>query len=57
MTRQRAFSCAKARRLLGYTPATPLREGIQRTVQHFEHLRADVDQGGQAGQGEGRKTR
>lgn len=41
VTRQRAFSSAKARRLLGYTPATPLKEGIRRTVEHFEHLRAD----------------
>lgn len=39
VTRQRAFSCDKAKELLGYTPATPLAEGIRRTVRHFEALR------------------
>jgi sterol-4alpha-carboxylate 3-dehydrogenase (decarboxylating) len=39
VTTQRAFSCEKAKRLLGYVPAVPLREGIARTVAHFEHLR------------------
>jgi hypothetical protein len=42
VTRERAFSSAKARRLLGYTPATPLKEGIRRTVGFFKHLRADA---------------
>jgi nucleoside-diphosphate-sugar epimerase len=45
VTRERAFSCAKARRLLGYTPATPLREGIRRTVAYFDNLRADAPAG------------
>eukprot|EP00882_Tetradesmus_deserticola_P024676 GHRQ01026983.1.p3 GENE.GHRQ01026983.1~~GHRQ01026983.1.p3 ORF type:complete len:107 (+),score=36.24 GHRQ01026983.1:472-792(+) len=39
VTRQRAFSCDKAKRMLGYVPAVPLRGGIARTVAHFEHLR------------------
>lgn len=41
VTRQRAFSADKARRLLGYVPKVPLKEGIKRTVAQFEHLRAD----------------
>jgi nucleoside-diphosphate-sugar epimerase len=45
VTRQRAFSSAKARRLLGYTPATPLQEGVRRTVAAFAHLRADAGAG------------
>lgn len=39
VTRQRAFSCDKARKSLGYVPAVPLDKAIQRTVKHFEHLR------------------
>lgn len=46
VTRQRAFSCDKARRLLGYVPDTPLAEGIARTVRHFEHLRNATPAGG-----------
>jgi plant 3beta-hydroxysteroid-4alpha-carboxylate 3-dehydrogenase len=36
---QRAFSCERARRLLGYTPAVSMAEGIRRTCAHFDHLR------------------
>lgn len=39
VTRQRAFSCEKAKKLLGYVPAVSLQDGISRTVEHFEHLR------------------
>jgi sterol-4alpha-carboxylate 3-dehydrogenase (decarboxylating) len=39
VTRQRAFSCDKARRMLGYVPAVSLADAIKRTVKHFEHLR------------------
>jgi sterol-4alpha-carboxylate 3-dehydrogenase (decarboxylating) len=39
VTRQRAFSCEKAKMLLGYTPAVSLKQGIQRTVEHFVGLR------------------
>jgi sterol-4alpha-carboxylate 3-dehydrogenase (decarboxylating) len=39
VTRQRAFSCEKAKNMLGYVPAVPLKEGVARTVAHFEHLR------------------
>ena len=62
VTRQRAFSCAKARRVLGYAPATPLAEGVRRTVAHFAHLRADADAnaaapGGGGGGGDSKKGR
>jgi sterol-4alpha-carboxylate 3-dehydrogenase (decarboxylating) len=46
VTRQRAFSCDKARSLLGYTPAVPLREAIDRTVAYFGHLRNEPAAGG-----------
>lgn len=50
VTRQRAFSCEKAKKLLGYVPGVPLQEGIQRTVAHFEHLRnADAPAAAKAG--------
>jgi sterol-4alpha-carboxylate 3-dehydrogenase (decarboxylating) len=39
VTRQRAFSCDKARKMLGYVPAVSLEDAIKRTVKHFEHLR------------------
>jgi sterol-4alpha-carboxylate 3-dehydrogenase (decarboxylating) len=39
VTRQRAFSCEKAKKLLGYVPAVSLEDAIKRTVKHFEHLR------------------
>lgn len=39
VTRQRAFSEDKARRLLGYTPEVGVAEGLRRTVAHFAHLR------------------
>lgn len=39
VTRQRAFSCEKAKQQLGYVPAVPLEQGIQRTVEHFSHLK------------------
>lgn len=39
VTRQRAFSCDKARQMLGYVPAVSLSDAIARTVKHFEHLR------------------
>lgn len=50
MTRQRAFSCDKARRMLGYIPAVSLSDAIKRTVEHFEHLR-NPEAGGSAGGG------
>eukprot|EP00775_Hariotina_reticulata_P012775 gene12775-12903_t len=51
VTRQRAFSCEKAKRLLGFVPAVSLQQGIQRTVKHFEKLRnpAATAAAGQAG--------
>lgn len=39
------LTCAdisKARRLLGYRPATPLREGLPRFIEWFHHLRKDA---------------
>eukprot|EP00879_Flechtneria_rotunda_P003243 GHRR01003466.1.p1 GENE.GHRR01003466.1~~GHRR01003466.1.p1 ORF type:complete len:365 (+),score=118.94 GHRR01003466.1:477-1571(+) len=39
VTRQRAFSSNKAKRLLGYVPTVSLQDGIRRTVEHFVHLR------------------
>lgn len=39
VTRQRAFSCEKAKKQLGYVPAVSLEDAIKRTVKHFEHLR------------------
>jgi sterol-4alpha-carboxylate 3-dehydrogenase (decarboxylating) len=39
VTRQRAFSCDKARKMLDYVPAVSLEDAIKRTVKHFEHLR------------------
>ncbi|KAF8068313.1 Nsdhl [Scenedesmus sp. PABB004] len=39
VTRQRAFSCARARDLLGYVPAVSIAEGVSRTCAHFAHLR------------------
>jgi hypothetical protein len=54
VTRQRAFSCDKARRLLGYVPAVPLREAVSRTVAHFAHLRnPDAGSDGGAANGSG----
>jgi len=40
VTRQRAFSCKKAKELLGYVPAVSIQEAVKRTVTHFGHLRA-----------------
>jgi nucleoside-diphosphate-sugar epimerase len=39
VTRARAFSGDKARRLLGYAPRVSVQEGLARTVAHFAHLR------------------
>eukprot|EP00887_Chlorella_sp_A99_P005269 scaffold1.g5269.t1 len=36
----RTFSCAKARRLLGYTPAVGMDEALRRTLAAFQHLHA-----------------
>eukprot|EP00057_Strongylocentrotus_purpuratus_P013970 XP_011668444.1 PREDICTED: sterol-4-alpha-carboxylate 3-dehydrogenase, decarboxylating [Strongylocentrotus purpuratus] len=33
------YSCERAKKLLGYKPIVSLDEAIQRTVEHFEHLR------------------
>ncbi|KAH6837097.1 3beta-hydroxysteroid-dehydrogenase/decarboxylase isoform 2 [Perilla frutescens var. hirtella] len=38
----RTFDCSKANELLGYTPIVPLQEGIRRTIDSYQHLRADV---------------
>lgn len=55
MTRQRAFSCDKARRMLGYIPAVSLSDAIKRTVKHFEHLR-NPEAGGSGGGVKGSKA-
>lgn len=39
VTRQRAFSSEKAKRMLSYAPAVSLDDGIRKTVKSFEHLR------------------
>ena len=36
--RQRQPDIAKARQLLGWTPRTPLKEGLVRTIAYFESL-------------------
>ena len=36
--RQRQPDIAKARQLLGWTPRTPLKEGLIRTIAYFEDL-------------------
>jgi nucleoside-diphosphate-sugar epimerase len=36
--RQRQPDIAKARQVLGWTPRTPLKEGLMRTIAHFENL-------------------
>ena len=36
--RQRQPDIAKARQLLGWTPRTPLKEGLIRTIAYFEGL-------------------
>lgn len=57
VTRQRAFSCDKARKMLGYVPAVSLTDAIKRTVKHFEHLRnpdAAAGSDGPAKSGKGR---
>ncbi len=36
--RQRQPDIAKARHLLGWTPRTPLKEGLIRTIAYFEAL-------------------
>lgn len=38
-TRNRHFSCAKAKRDLGYKPTVSVDEGLRRTLAHFAHLR------------------
>jgi nucleoside-diphosphate-sugar epimerase len=58
VTRQRAFSADKARRLLGYTPEVSVAEGLRRTVAHFAHLRngaAEAAGGGGAAGGKARR--
>jgi nucleoside-diphosphate-sugar epimerase len=37
------FSCAKAKRVLGYAPRVPLREGLRRTVAWYREWRAARD--------------
>jgi sterol-4alpha-carboxylate 3-dehydrogenase (decarboxylating) len=49
VTRQRAFCGDKARRLLGYVPRVSVREGLERTVAHFAHLRKGAPEGGGGG--------
>lgn len=51
VTRQRAFCGDKARRLLGYVPRVSVREGLERTVAHFAHLRKVAPEGGGGGGG------
>lgn len=51
VTRQRAFCGDKARRLLGYVPRVSVREGLERTVAHFAHLRKGAPEGGGGGGG------
>ncbi|XP_057799392.1 3beta-hydroxysteroid-dehydrogenase/decarboxylase [Salvia miltiorrhiza] len=38
----RTFNGSKANELLGYTPIVPLQEGIKRTIDSYQHLRAGV---------------
>ncbi|KAK1393690.1 3beta-hydroxysteroid-dehydrogenase/decarboxylase [Heracleum sosnowskyi] len=39
----RTFNCTKANDRLGYSPIVPLKEGINRTIESFSHLRAEVN--------------
>ena len=39
--RQRQPDIAKARKLLGWAPSTPLKEGLVRTIAYFEDLLRD----------------
>lgn len=60
VTRQRAFCCDKARRVLGYVPRVSVREGLARTVAHFAHLRKGAvvaAEGGGAGGSAGKARR
>jgi UDP-glucuronate decarboxylase len=41
--RQRQPDIAKARHMLGWTPRTPLKEGLVRTIAYFEALLEDDD--------------
>ncbi|GAB4817775.1 hypothetical protein N2152v2_004821 [Parachlorella kessleri] len=45
-TSHRKFSVAKAQRDFGYEPRVSLQEGLERTLEHFQHLRADAGSGG-----------
>ncbi|GAA0156602.1 dehydratase [Lithospermum erythrorhizon] len=40
ISQSRTFNCSKANDRLGYTPIVPLQEGIRRTIDSYQHLRA-----------------
>lgn len=42
VTVTRTFNCNRAKELLGYKPIVSLEEGIQRTIEAYPELRADV---------------
>ncbi|KAL3819083.1 hypothetical protein ACJIZ3_004988 [Penstemon smallii] len=42
LSRSRTFDCSKANERLGYTPIVPLQEGLRRTIEAYQHLKANV---------------
>ncbi|CAN6476178.1 unnamed protein product [Victoria cruziana] len=42
LTIDRTFNCSRAKKLLGYSPIMSLKEGLQKTIESFAHMKAEA---------------